>query len=43
MHMHYTTWNSATNASLNPETELGVLEIHMVGCTEPIEQQKTMS
>ena len=32
MHMHSTTWNSAINASLNPETELGVLEIHMVGC-----------
>jgi len=41
--MNKVTKCNATNESLNPETELGVLEIHMVGCTEPIEQQKTMT
>jgi len=33
--MNKVTECNATNESLNPEIELGVLEIHMVGCTEP--------
>ena len=33
--MNKVTKCNATNESLNPETELGVLEIRVVGCTEP--------